>query len=214
MERTPLAVLASALTEQSAHEHQPSHAQPADWAALKNKRKRTVACGQCDACCRDDCGSCLNCLDKPKFGGSGIRKQSCLERKCRQPTAAPTPLGATPASKLFAPPPATSEARKNMQPEEWDDFWNAVECCMLLQGGATPSSAMLEERHGGGKRGRTNRCGACAGCVRGDCGACKNCKDKPKFGGKGIKKQACVRRVCSNPQPDAPEGSDDENDGW
>lgn len=74
VERTPLAVLASALTEQSAHEQQPSHAQSADWAALKNKRKRTVACGRCDACCRDDCGSCLNCLDKPKFGGSGASR--------------------------------------------------------------------------------------------------------------------------------------------
>jgi len=43
-----------------------------DWFSAK-KRKRTVACGQCDACCRDDCGTCLNCLDKPKFGGSGAR---------------------------------------------------------------------------------------------------------------------------------------------
>ena len=33
-----------------------------------------------------------------------------------------------------------------------------------------------------------------------DCGECKNCVDKPKFGGRGIKKQACEQRACSNPQ--------------
>ena len=70
VERTPLAVLASALSDQGASAAGDAYAQSADWAALK-KRKRTVACGRCDACCRDDCGACLNCLDKPKFGGSG-----------------------------------------------------------------------------------------------------------------------------------------------
>ena len=33
-----------------------------------------------------------------------------------------------------------------------------------------------------------------------DCGECKNCVDKPKFGGRGIKKQACEKRACCNPQ--------------
>ena len=41
--------------------------------------------------------------------------------------------------------------------------------------------------------------------MHGDCGECKNCLDKPKFGGRGIKKQACLRRSCYNPQ----EGSDE-----
>jgi len=59
----------------------------------------------------------------------------------------------------------------------------------------------IEERFGGAKRpklssARLSRCGSCAGCTRGDCGECKNCLDKPKFGGRGIKKQACLRRTC------------------
>ena len=33
-----------------------------------------------------------------------------------------------------------------------------------------------------------------------DCGECKNCLDKPKFGGRNIKKQACQQRDCSDPQ--------------
>ena len=91
--------------------------------------------------------------------------------------------------------------QEQQNPCEWDAFWSAVECCMALQSGDnTPLHASGDDRSG--KRARTARCGSCAGCVRGDCGECKNCLDKPKFGGRGIKKQACVRRACCNPQPD------------
>ena len=43
----------------------------------------------------------------------------------------------------------------------------------------------------GGKR---TRCGDCTGCVEQDCGVCKFCMDMKKFGGKGRKKQCCVKR--------------------
>jgi len=43
---------------------------------------------------------------------------------------------------------------------------------------------------------RLKRCGKCLPCNRGDCGVCHNCADKPKFGGSGVKKQACVARRC------------------
>lgn len=46
---------------------------------------------------------------------------------------------------------------------------------------------------------RVLRCGACEGCRRADCGRCPNCRDKPKFGGSGVKKQACTNRRCLNP---------------
>ena len=52
----------------------------------------------------------------------------------------------------------------------------------------------------GGKRLRSARCGTCAGCNSGDCGTCKNCVDKPKFGGPGCRKQACMARTCSAPR--------------
>ena len=46
---------------------------------------------------------------------------------------------------------------------------------------------------------RVLRCGACEGCRRADCGRCPNCRDKPKFGGAGVKKQACNHRRCLQP---------------
>ncbi len=39
-------------------------------------------CGKCDECLVGDCGCCASCLDKPRFGGPGSRKQACLTRRC------------------------------------------------------------------------------------------------------------------------------------
>ena len=43
---------------------------------------------------------------------------------------------------------------------------------------------------------RKKRCFNCSGCLAADCGTCKHCLDKPKFGGKGVRKQCCVKRKC------------------
>ena len=46
------------------------------------KRKR---CGTCTGCKHiHDCGMCIFCKDKPKYGGPGKRKQCCELRKCIQ----------------------------------------------------------------------------------------------------------------------------------
>lgn len=42
-------------------------------------------------------------------------------------------------------------------------------------------------------RKRGVRCMECPACMRkDDCGQCEMCKDKKKFGGPGVKKQACM----------------------
>lgn len=46
------------------------------------KRGSLQRCGQCVPCTRADCGQCQNCLDKPKFGGPGLRKQACEKKRC------------------------------------------------------------------------------------------------------------------------------------
>ena len=33
---------------------------------------------------RPDCGKCKMCLDKPKYGGPGEKRQRCLQRQCVQ----------------------------------------------------------------------------------------------------------------------------------
>ena len=42
-------------------------------------RKRGVRCNACSACLRkEDCGKCIMCKDKKKFGGPGVKKQACV----------------------------------------------------------------------------------------------------------------------------------------
>lgn len=44
--------------------------------------KRGRACGVCEGCKKEDCRTCTFCLDKPKFGGPGRKKQRCENRPC------------------------------------------------------------------------------------------------------------------------------------
>jgi len=46
--------------------------------AAKSRR-----CGECEGCMRDDCGQCIPCADKPRFGGPGTKKKACVQRFCR-----------------------------------------------------------------------------------------------------------------------------------
>ena len=50
---------------------------------------------------------------------------------------------------------------------------------------------------------KSRRCGECEGCMRDDCGVCPACRDKPRFGGKGSKKKACIARSCRMRGPPA-----------
>ena len=49
------------------------------------------------------------------------------------------------------------------------------------------------------KRHRFRACKKCTGCRTSNCGLCTNCSDMPAFGGMGINKQKCMKRVCVNP---------------
>lgn len=43
---------------------------------------KSASCGNCEGCIRPDCGTCLNCKDKKKFGGPGRKKQACKTKTC------------------------------------------------------------------------------------------------------------------------------------
>lgn len=61
-----------------------------DTVALSRKPRRRHNCGICEKCQQVDCGICIDCLDKPKFGGKGTRKQKCKARTCKQKCKART----------------------------------------------------------------------------------------------------------------------------
>ncbi|XP_029975945.1 histone-lysine N-methyltransferase 2B isoform X1 [Salarias fasciatus] len=44
---------------------------------------RSRRCGHCKGCLVvKDCAKCINCLDKPKFGGPNTKRQCCIYKKC------------------------------------------------------------------------------------------------------------------------------------
>ncbi|KAL7541581.1 hypothetical protein ACHAXR_011047 [Thalassiosira sp. AJA248-18] len=68
---------------------------------------RKMKCGECKACMREDCGVCINCLDKPKFGGPSRLKQACIEKKCPYMRFAPP--------TKVVDPQSTSKKRKKKE---------------------------------------------------------------------------------------------------
>eukprot|EP00307_Rebecca_sp_RCC1486_P001033 CAMPEP_0119416212 /NCGR_PEP_ID=MMETSP1335-20130426/12056_1 /TAXON_ID=259385 /ORGANISM="Chrysoculter rhomboideus, Strain RCC1486" /LENGTH=306 /DNA_ID=CAMNT_0007441317 /DNA_START=44 /DNA_END=964 /DNA_ORIENTATION=- len=63
------------------------------------KANRQIRCGTCRMCTSSDCGECMNCLDMPKFGGPGHKKQACTKRKCLQLTPCKTRKDQLPTPK-------------------------------------------------------------------------------------------------------------------
>ncbi|KAL6099648.1 kmt2b [Pungitius sinensis] len=46
---------------------------------------RARRCGSCRGCLiEEDCAKCINCRDKPKFGGPNTKRQCCIHRKCER----------------------------------------------------------------------------------------------------------------------------------
>ena len=62
-------------------------------------RGRKKMCGSCPNCLRDDCGECAMCLDMLKFGGKGVKRQRCLERRCLVVDSPPTAAAAASKSR-------------------------------------------------------------------------------------------------------------------
>ncbi|XP_029768980.1 LOW QUALITY PROTEIN: histone-lysine N-methyltransferase 2B [Terrapene carolina triunguis] len=61
----------------------PPTRRPAPHHHHSGKKNRMTRCGKCKGCLKlQDCGACVNCLDKPKFGGPNTKKQCCVYRKC------------------------------------------------------------------------------------------------------------------------------------
>jgi hypothetical protein len=61
-----------------------------------------------------------------------------------------------------------------------------------------PPPTIVSSPAGAFQPARRHRCNECVACLRRDCGACDFCLDMKKFGGPGIKKQACKNRKCTN----------------
>jgi CXXC zinc finger domain len=66
-----------------------------DCGLLQSRPCKRNRCMKCPGCMAKDCGKCLRCLGKRKFGGDGSDHQSCLERLCHVLYPTVTPSGRT-----------------------------------------------------------------------------------------------------------------------
>ena len=67
-------------------------AKMAYFSATRNRR-----CGKCKGCRMDMCGTCINCRDMKKYGGTGRNKKACGKKVCTASWA----LTETAGSALF-----------------------------------------------------------------------------------------------------------------
>lgn len=75
--------------------------------------KRLVRCRECEGCKRDDCGECIACQDKLKFGGKGTLKQGCLRRQCLNMKEQ--------TNKVTTPQRSKREKRRVAATPKWED---------------------------------------------------------------------------------------------
>ena len=52
----------------------------------KVKKEKTFCCIPCTLPLSADCGQCIFCKDKTKFGGTGKLRQKCVVRTCEKKT--------------------------------------------------------------------------------------------------------------------------------
>ncbi|VDN03905.1 unnamed protein product [Thelazia callipaeda] len=70
------------------HQHQnqqimhTQQAAPSGQHIVSASMNRSQRCGVCRGCQCKPCGQCTYCQDSPQFGGPGVKKQSCIERRC------------------------------------------------------------------------------------------------------------------------------------
>ena len=142
----------------------------------------TSAAAAAAAAAGNDCGECINCQDKPKFGGPGIKRKGCLARrdaKCVKPSSLTVSVIGTPP---VAQPPATfSPVRESISPDESAESSASDGRSSTESAVGEPASAPVA-------------LAAPSDDPNEDCGTCVSCQDKPKFGGPGIKRKGCLRK--------------------
>jgi hypothetical protein len=191
-------------------------------------RQRIGRCGKCAGCLTEDCMKCGHCQDMKKYGGPGLRKQSCKNRKCLNPRL----WGLASRKRKRSKIKRTATSGDMNRGSDMDDnasvesdgesvstaTYGESDDESLHYSDATmdsphdlllPASDTLMDDHltlsdlsarSASARSRVMRCGECSGCTASDCMKCPHCLDMKKYGGPGLRKQTCKKRKCVAPK--------------
>ncbi|KDO27455.1 hypothetical protein SPRG_07044 [Saprolegnia parasitica CBS 223.65] len=190
-------------------------------------KKRVTRCGKCPGCLAGDCMECGHCQDMKKYGGPGLRKQSCKNRKCTNPqvmTGSSSSTAASAATAIlddedetlaikadddghFSESQASSDSDQSKMDDDMDDSMDdSMEEGDLDDAPLSKTAAKSFKSKRRSKlaslnnRSRVMRCGVCVGCLSPDCMKCRHCQDMKKYGGPGLRKQSCKSRKCVTPK--------------
>ncbi|OQR99517.1 hypothetical protein THRCLA_06482 [Thraustotheca clavata] len=189
-------------------------------SSTSRSKKRVTRCGKCSGCLAGDCMECGHCQDMKKYGGPGLRKQSCKNRKCTNPQVLPT--SSMPETSVLDDDDdqdGISGLKMDMQDEDQfmdshsdsdqsinNDSDDEIVEEYFEEGeydeNAKLSKKILKRRGKSSINSRTRvmRCGVCVGCLAPDCMKCRHCLDMKKYGGPGLRKQSCKSRKCVTPK--------------
>ncbi|XP_062603200.1 uncharacterized protein LOC134264969 [Saccostrea cucullata] len=90
-------------------------------------RYRRSRCNACQNCLRENCGTCMHCKDKPRFGGPNTLKQCCLNKICLNPNTVPSIYFAHNKRRLKPKP------KLRPKPKTRPRKWKLPESCVLLR---------------------------------------------------------------------------------
>ena len=167
--------------------------EPEEPEASINKRKRKTSPRKAQ--------NCSKAVKKAKVGG-GL---GYLAKQCRtllqseemiEPQTSHPDKPATSSTPLVLKLAQVARSSAPLPPLDVKEENEGVVC--------TPDQAALVGSRREKRRGP--RCKKCPGCLRDDCGECRTCRDKPKYGGVGILKQACLQRNCQGIEDGRKEG--------
>uniref|UniRef100_A0A6P8ST43 [histone H3]-lysine(4) N-methyltransferase n=1 Tax=Geotrypetes seraphini TaxID=260995 RepID=A0A6P8ST43_GEOSA len=91
--------------------------------SMPGKKLRMTRCGDCKGCWQlQDCGKCVNCLDKTKFGGRNTKKQCCIYRRCDKIEARKLERLAQKGRTVPRPPPRDIPPNSDDSSELWSNI--------------------------------------------------------------------------------------------
>ncbi|XP_054859400.1 methyl-CpG-binding domain protein 1 isoform X4 [Eublepharis macularius] len=158
-----------------------------------------LECGMCQACkLTEDCGSCRICIRRQNPGMK--RQWKCVKRRClrRKKKISPKKEGFG-SKKLTEKWKLTMERDPGVIPTIWhrkNQLGTVKERKKAGRPPKHPIAKIKNSAHTSASR-QNRKCGECEACLlKTDCGRCDFCRDKPKFGGRNLKRQKCRWRQC------------------
>ncbi|XP_040298422.1 methyl-CpG-binding domain protein 1 isoform X2 [Bufo bufo] len=185
------------------------------WKCVRRRCLQVIrkggVCGRCPGCSmKEDCKTCTVCVAKQK---TPEISDKCLKRWCHNKK-----------HKLKPPPSKKLTKKLNMGGNCGHcigccTLENCGACSLCIRKRQNPGRKIkgkclkrrchnkkkkikvkpkigLKAKHLVGRR-KNRKCGECDACLRNlDCGECDFCQDKPKFGGRNLKRQKCRWRQC------------------